>query len=115
MKASSQTSNQKCKRQESTSPNQFILTLNHQKPKIFPGLPNLEKLPVLKAESSQFHIFEYNGMLYFLSTSDEQNVIKYNIAGNYHRKITDSKFPMDETDLLHSTYFERSLYASSFR
>ena len=111
-----QTSSHKNVREKEHLPHQFIL--NHQKSNIIPGLQNLEKLPILK-EGSQFHILEYDGILYFLSTSDEQNVIKYYISGNYHRKIVNSKFPKWAKDRSthHAPYesFERSLYASSFR
>ena len=54
------------------------------------GLPGLDKLPKNKKTTDTF-AFESQGYIFFLSTNNQQNAIKYSIYGQNHREISKSK------------------------
>ena len=64
----------------------------HQKKFNLDGLPNLKKLPHKPHKS--IYVVERQGAIYFLSTDDKQNVIKYDLISNRHKTIPKSKFPI---------------------
>ena len=59
------------------------------------GLPGLDKLPKNKKYNDEWSTntfaFESQGYIFFLSTNNQQNVIKYSIYGQNHREISKSK------------------------
>ena len=55
------------------------------------GLPNMKKLP--KKAYQNIYAFENKGSVYFLSTSRDRNVVKYNIRKKHHYEISRSKIP----------------------
>ena len=64
----------------------------HQKKFNLDGLPNLKMLPHKPYKS--IYAVERQGAIYFLSTDDKQNVIKYDLISNQHKTIPKSKFPI---------------------
>ena len=69
------------------------------------GLPDLKTLP--HKPYKNIYVFHHQGALYFLSTDEKQNVVKYDIIDKRRMQIPDSKFPI--TDL--NTYAYCGLYA----
>ena len=72
------------------------------------GLPGLDKLPKNKKYndesihqilSTNTFAFESQGYIFFLSTNNQRNVIKYNIYGRNHREISESKIKNHHFDL----------------
>ena len=66
----------------------------HQKKFNLDGLPNLKMLP--HKPHKNIYAVERQGAIYFLSTDDKQNVIKYDLISNRHKTIPNSKFPIDD-------------------
>ena len=66
----------------------------HQKKFNLDGLPNLKMLP--HKPYKNIYAVERQGAIYFLSTDDKQNVIKYDLISNRHKTIPKSKFPMND-------------------
>ena len=64
----------------------------HQKKFNLNGLPNLKMLP--NKPFKNIYAVERQGAIYFLSTDDKQNVIKYDLISNRHKRIPKSKFPI---------------------
>ena len=64
----------------------------HQKKFNLDGLPNLKMLP--HKPYKNIYAVERQGAIYFLSTDDKQNVIKYDLISNRHKTIPKSKFPI---------------------
>ena len=64
----------------------------HQKKFNLDGLPNLKKLP--HKPNKNIYAFERHGAIYFLSTDEKQNVIKYDLISKRHKTIPNSKFPI---------------------
>jgi hypothetical protein len=56
------------------------------------GLPNLKTLP--HKPYKNIYVLHHQGALYFLSTDEKQNVVKYDIIGKTKSQIPDSKFPI---------------------
>ena len=70
----------------------------HQKKFNLDGLPNLKMLP--HKPYRNIYAVERQGAIYFLSTDNKQNVIKYDLISNRHKTIPKSKFPIDgHTDI----------------
>ena len=64
----------------------------HQKKFNLDGLPNLKMLP--HKSFKNIYAVERQGAIYFLSTDDKQNVIKYDLISDRHKTIPNSKFPI---------------------
>ena len=56
------------------------------------GLTNLKKIP--HKPNKNVYAFERHGAIYFLSTDEKQNVIKYDLVSKRHKIIPNSKFPI---------------------
>ena len=56
------------------------------------GLPNLKKLP--HKPYKNIYVLHHQGALYFLSTDEKQNVVKYDIIDKMKSQIPESKFPI---------------------
>ena len=56
------------------------------------GLPNLKRLQ--KRQAKNLYGFEHDGIIYFLSTSDSQNVVKYDIVSGQHSVLPKSNYPI---------------------
>ena len=56
------------------------------------GLPNLKKLP--HKPNKNIYAFERHGAIYFLSTDEKQNVIRYDLVSKRHKIVPNSKFPI---------------------
>ena len=56
------------------------------------GLPNLKRLQ--KRTAKNLYGFEHDGIIYFLSTSDSQNVVKYDIVSGQHSILPKSNYPI---------------------
>ena len=72
------------------------------------GLPGLDKLPKNNNYNEEYpwlswstntFAFESQGYIFFLSTNNQRNVIKYNIYGRNHREISESKIKNHHFDL----------------
>mgnify|MGYP006874406322 FL=1 len=78
----------------------------HQKKFNLGGLPNLKMLP--HKPNKNIYAFEHHGAIYFLSTDEKQNVIRYDLINKRHRIIPNSKFPIagqnDHEKSHHSMY-----------
>ena len=79
------------------------------------GLPGLDKLPKNNNYNEEYpwlswstntFAFESQGYIFFLSTNNQQNVIKYNIYGRNHREISESKIKNHHFDLGNSGNFK---------
>ena len=57
----------------------------------FNGLPNMKKLPT-RADQN-IYAYENKGSVYFLSTSMDRNVVRYDLHENLHYEISRSKIP----------------------
>ena len=68
----------------------------HQKKFNLDGLPNLKMLP--HKPYKNIYAVEHQGAIYFLSTDDKQNVIKYDLKSNGHKTIPKSKFPIADIE-----------------
>ena len=55
------------------------------------GLPNLKTLP--HKPYKNIYVLHHQGALYFLSTDEKQNVVKYDIIDKMKSQIPGSKFP----------------------
>jgi len=64
----------------------------HQKKFNLGGLPNLKMLP--HKPHKNIYAFERHGAIYFLSTHEKQNVIRYDLISKRHKTIPNSKFPI---------------------
>ena len=53
------------------------------------GLPNMKKLPSKVCQN--IYAFENKGSIYFLSTSMDRNVVRYDIGEKYHHEISHSR------------------------
>ena len=71
----------------------------HQKKFNLDGLPNLKKLP--HKPYKNIYAVERQGAIYFLSTDDKQNVIKYDLKSNRHKAIPKSKFLIADIKCTH--------------
>ena len=56
------------------------------------GLPNLKTLP--HKPYKNIYVLHHQGALYFLSTDEKQNVVKYDIIDKMKSQIPESKFPI---------------------
>ena len=84
----------------------------HQKKFNLGGLPNLKKLP--HKPNKNIYAFERHGAIYFLSTDEKQNVIKYDLISKRHKTIPNSKFPIAGQNDNHGDHSMYGACASTF-
>ena len=77
-----------------------ILEISYHQKK-FNGLPNLNMLP--HKPHKNIYALEHQGAIYFLSTDEKLDVIKYDIVGKKHKRIHNN-FPVASLD--HCLNFE---------